>query len=88
MSFSYTYDELDHLQNLKFGVYMSGAVHPSMITPEYFRYLAKITREEPPSNYPMHEGMHPDDMDPIPTVEDYEEMADAIECNMQRGETL
>lgn len=51
----------------------------------YFRHLASMEREDPSWQYPSHEGPHADDMD-YTSAEDYDEMADALECGYQRGE--
>lgn len=82
--FTYTAEEKEHLSDLSVSIFL---MDPCMYDPKYFRYLAEMEREEPTVPYGDAEnGPHPSDCDVYPTADDYDEIADAIECGYQQGD--
>lgn len=85
--FTYTDEEQEHfkdlLEHVRFSIWMG---HDEFETPEYYRYCAALEREQPSNQYSSHGYPHPDDCDIYSSAEDYEEMADELECGKQKGE--
>lgn len=84
MTFEYTVEEQDHLQDLRLGVFLMGCGY--LPTAKSLREEAELTREHGAWGDP-EVGPQESDLD-APSPQDLEEMADEIECGMWRGEHL
>ncbi len=94
--FTYTQEEMQHLSDLCEFVFLKNMFFLENIFLEqqdsnYFRHCAACEREERirhPYGVSMHGYPHPDDCEIPTSPEEYEEMADNIDCGMYRDEWM